>query len=252
VDDERSALTFDARYRGVYDNRYLEPGHGLLEHAQEAGSPTPEQLACELRELYSDALQDWVAGLRHRLEENGQRWSDEDRAYVARFDRSVYALHYPLAEHAGEVDEYRQRYAFHLELQQLLHLTWDQVGRIEYVLNFLGSRKSISVNEISGLIAPLLDVRDNLAELYQRADQLTLPPLPRVQAGDRLRTQLPAPPETSHLGSSETALSGETLAALHRQVMAIADRLNRLLIKSLNGILAQQEKLASGCSTQAF
>lgn len=244
VDDERSALSFDARYRGVYDNRYLELAHGLLEHAQEADAPTPERLACELRGLYSDALQDWVAGLRRRLEENGQRWSDEDREYLARFDRSVYALHYHLAERAGEVDEYRQRYAFHLELQQMLHMTWDHVGRIEYVLNFLASRKSINVDEISGLIAPLLDVRDGLAELYERAEHLTLPPLPRVQAGDRLRTQLPPQPETSHLGSSDTALNPAALAAVHGQVLAIADRLNRLQIKSLNGILKQQENLA--------
>ena len=38
------------------------------------------------------------------------------------------------------------------------------------------------------------------------------------------------------------------LAALNRQVLAIADRLRRLQIKSLNGILMLQEHLARAAS----
>ena len=88
-------------------------------------------------------------------------------------------------------------------------------------------------------------MRDGLAELYAHADHMTVPALPRVQAGDYLRGLLPAQPETSHLGSSDTALNPAALAAIHRQVLAIADRLSRLQIKSLNGILKQQENLAN-------
>jgi hypothetical protein len=246
LDEERQARTFNPRYRGIYDNRYLVlPAIDELEE-QARRSPTPA--ADALAHLFSDTMAEWTAERLRQLDAGGQRDAEEDRRILEAFDRRVFALHYPLAVQQGQADLYRQRYAFHLELQQLLACVWDLVGRVDYVLNFLQTRHSIHVDEIGGLIAPLLEVRDTLSELYARAETLVLPPLKDHTPGERLCTVLPPCPDTASLGTSETALSGQTLAVLHDRLLAIADRLSRLHAHSLNAILKLHEELAAAWS----
>jgi Zn-dependent protease with chaperone function len=245
LDEERTVLSFDTRYRGVYDNRFLLlPGlEKLVEDARRMGAPPADQLAQSGRALYSDELAAWVDERRRRLDDNGNRETDEDCQYLERFDRSVFTLHYFMAAQRFELEQYRQRYAFHLGLQQLLCMTWDQVARVESVLNFLYSRRTIGVDEIGGLLEPLLEVREGLDAIYTQAACLALPPLKHQTAGALVSELLPLRPNTANLGSSETALNPGALTVLHRQLLAIGDRLNRLQTKSLNGILHMQESL---------
>jgi Zn-dependent protease with chaperone function len=246
LDEERAVLVFDTRYRGVYDNRLLLlPGlEELVEDARRMGAPPADQLAQSVRALYSDALAAWVDERRRRLDDHGNRETDEDRQYMERFDRSVFTLHYFIAAQRFELEQYQQRYAFHLGLQQLLCTTWDQVARVESVLNFLYTHRTIGVDEIGRLLEPLLEVREGLDEIYTQAACLALPPLKHHTAGALVSELLPLRPETANLKSSETALNPGTLTVLHRQLLAIGDRLNRLQAKSLNGILQMQESLA--------
>jgi Zn-dependent protease with chaperone function len=281
LDEERAALTFDPCYRGVYDDRLLELPD-LDELAREAGEspPAPDQLACPPGDLYSDELWAWLEDHRRRLGEfdllsavcsgrqepggdqfvfRGRHYPaseaagllarvqselEEDRAYLGRFDRSVFALHDFLARQLGEGDELRRRYGFHLGLEQLLRLAWQQQGRVESVLHFLSSRRVLSWEEVSRLKEALAQARDGVAEVYRRAGGLSPPPLRHVAAGEPLDRLLPPRPQAPDLTSAETALDAGRLAAFHGQLAAVLDRLGRLRAKSLGALLALQDGLA--------
>jgi Zn-dependent protease with chaperone function len=280
LDEERAVLAIDARYRGVYDNRYLElrDMEELVSQTLNTITPPAEQLASFVAGLYSDELVARLGDRRRRLDEaqmlselsaqgkgagqftfRGELHAgaeagvlltrvdgelEEDRQYLERFDRRVFTLHQRLAVDLGEGAKHRQRYEFQLALEQVLQIAWGAFSRVEDVLRFLSSRSSIRVDEISGLVAPLGESGEGIAELYRQSAHLVLLPLSHLPAGEKLSSVLPPMLDTSALGSSESLHSG-LLQRTHGQLMTIIDRLQRIRIKSLSAILALQEELVS-------
>jgi hypothetical protein len=280
IDEERAAAAIPERYRGAYDDRYLEVADldEVLAEARRTIPPPPGPRAQALRDLYSDEvnaravsrrgreaerrlLADYGEGrqagktltyrgreypvaeavnLLSRLEAEAQ----DDREYLVRFDRSVFTQHYHLAEELGRGEDYYQRYRFHVELQVVLRLAWEARFRLQSVVQFLYSGQTLHVDQLGGLLTQLGEVAEILAAAYQRAEPQCLPPLKHLPAGEPLLSHLPPAPDTSALSASDTALSGATLSGLEHHLVTLTDRLNRLWLKSLNGILAMQDDLA--------
>jgi Zn-dependent protease with chaperone function len=288
IDDEREALTLDARFRDVYENRYLEleDFDKVLQEAQKEPSPTSEQFACSLRELYADTMPGWVGEHRQRLEEydvlcnhcteqgkldpkgfafRGKHYPssvavtllpkvqaelEEDRRFLTRFDRSIFTLHYHLAGYQGEQEEFCQRYRFQLKLEQLLRTAWDEKNRVESVLQFLSSRSEVHWQEACDLKEVLTQARENLAAVLQEAGQLTVPALKHVPAGEPLSRLLPPELAVGEAISAEAALDLPIVVSLHQQAALVVDKLTRIQVKGLASILALQEKLVNATNLE--
>lgn len=294
IDEELAATRPGVRYRGIYDNRCLELADDVLVDRAEAtpdGDEKPPEAA--LAALYSDELAAWVEGWRSRraeanlldgirtgrirvagedFEMSGRRYPvaaaatllqnmqgllDEDRRYLANFDRSVFALYDRLAARQGKQGEHRQKYQFHLRLQRLVRLAWEQKTRVESALAFFHAGQQIRWEEVSNVRDFLLQVQDQLAEIYRDAGELTLPPLTHVKAGVPAAALLPPMAELPELTSADSysALDLNQLAAFDRYVGLLAERLTALQAKSLVNILRYQEELAgvaAGASTPAL
>ena len=116
---------------------------------------------------------------------------EEDWRRLAGFDRSVFTLHSRLAEQLGRQEEFGQRYGFHLDLQQLLRLAWDQKAQVEGMLQFLHAGKQMNWEQVSELEESLAGVSERVTEIYLRACQLFLPPLKHLKASQPLASLLP-------------------------------------------------------------
>jgi hypothetical protein len=289
IDEERAAGTFDPCYHGVYDGRYLELDD--LDPAppddQAEGVRTPEGLAAALGELRSDRLGSWVAGHRRRGEElnllndvcagqgpqeggtfsfRGRDYAtskaetllrkvqaewEEDRRYLARYDASVFALHDHLAGQLGRQEELRRRYRFQLGLQKFLLTLWDQRAQLESVLRFVSSRGTVWGEEMGEIKGVLRQASGALAGVLREAAPLSPPPLKHVRADECLGQLLPAEPAVPEVPLAGEALELSYVEELHRQVTAVLDKLHRLHLKSLGGILAFQEQLVKDWDSTA-
>jgi Zn-dependent protease with chaperone function len=67
LDEERAALTFEARFQGAYTNRLLELTNLETADTTTEASLTREQMERSLAELYSDKLRVWMVDFRRRL-----------------------------------------------------------------------------------------------------------------------------------------------------------------------------------------
>jgi Zn-dependent protease with chaperone function len=294
IDEEHAASTFDARYFGVYDNRWLEleDFEQMLREVRGEGSPTPEQLAVSLRELYSEDLRSWAAchqlrreefthlqqagtdklGSGRRIEFRGQHYPasaveellakvraelEEDRGYLVKFDRSVFALHQRMAEFLGREQELCQRYRFHLQLQKLLGALDEERGRMDSVIYFLSSHKQLAWAELHQIVAIWRHAHEGLGAVLKQAVELSPPHLKGWKAGESLRCILPDKPSIPELDPVQTDLDFRGAQQLHKEVLAVLEKLNRIQLMSLGGLLAFQQQLsrdwsfAGGPATEA-
>jgi Zn-dependent protease with chaperone function len=291
IDEEHAEAVFDPRYQGIYDNRCLELANfdQLVRDVSTKAPPSPDQLSSSLCRLYPTELQSWVTKHRRRRDEievlsnlcsgrhksNGEEFEfrgrhypiaaaenrlrevhcelEKDRRYLASFDQSVFVLYHHLAEQLGRQDEFGQRYRFHLELQRLLQLVWDQQAQVEAVLHFVHTSKQIRWEQVSELEEALAQAYERVSEVLLQASHLLLPSLKRLKAGEPLASLLPQQPDLPNLRSTEnyTDLDLGLVAAFHNQLTMVVDRLSWVQVKSLAGILIVQEELARQWNQQA-
>ncbi|HEV3262794.1 MAG TPA: M48 family metallopeptidase [Gemmataceae bacterium] len=291
IDEEHAEVTFDPRYQGIYDNRCLELANfdQLVRDAWTKAPPSPDELSSSLRELYATDLQSWVTKHRRRRDEidvlsnlcsgrskiDGEGFEfrgrchpvaeaenllrevhgelEEDGRYLASFDRSVFTLHSHLAEQLGRQEELGQRYRFHLDLQRLGQLAWDQKAQVEAILRFLQISKQLRREQVSDLEEALARVHHRVTDVFLQACHLLLPPLKHLKAGRPLASLLPQEPDLPDLRSAEsyTDLDLGLLTAFHHQLAMVVDRLSWIQVKSLACILIVQEELASQWSQHA-
>jgi Zn-dependent protease with chaperone function len=243
IDEEHAEAAFHPRYQGIYDNRCLELADfdQLVLEVSTKSPPSPDQLSSSLSTLYPADLQSFLTNHQCRRDE------------LARFDESVFAVYYHLAGQLGRQEELAQRYRFHLELQRLGRLSWEQQAQVEAMLHFVHARKQIRWEDVVELEEALAQVHERVSEVFRDACPLLLPPLKRLKAGEPLVSLLPQQPNLPNLrlAGNYTDLNLGPLAAFHNQLARVVDRLGRLQVKSLAGILTLQEELASRWSQQA-
>jgi Zn-dependent protease with chaperone function len=235
TDEEHATGSFDARYHGTYDNRVLVFEHfeQALQDARAQPGVTPDQVTVSLQKLYAD------------LETAGQR--KDDAGELARFDLAVFTLHYHLARHRGMEEELCRRYDFQLKVQGLVQTLAAAQAQLDSVFQFVSSGQSMFMQDLVQIVEMLRQVRGVFAAALEQAGQLCPPPLKHLPPGAPLGHCLPAAPTVAELDPVQTSLDLRWCGQLHGELGTVLDRLNRVRIKSLAGLLAFQEQLADQC-----
>jgi Zn-dependent protease with chaperone function len=286
--EERAASTFPPRYRGVYERRCLELPDldARLEAARAAPPPSPPQLQADLAGLYPESLQQWhdeytkrlaecdmlraivngvavappqgieFRGQRHAAErardllEQVQQEVDSDQRRLMDLDAAVLTAHYHVAGAVGRPEELCARYRFQAQLDGLLRSVIGQHHLLDDVFRYLAQREVIRAAELPDLIAALRQARWGFAQVIAASASLTLPPLRNVKPETSLSRLLPAEPCVDDIDPASISLSLAWIQLLLQQVRGAFDKLSRLQVKSLTGLLALQEELVATWTAQ--
>ncbi|MCI0461312.1 MAG: M48 family metalloprotease [Gemmataceae bacterium] len=287
IDEEHAENTFDPRYQGAYDDRYLEPGDLAELVALTRSNPwSAERLIRASAELFSGPVRQVITDYHSRLRElgaldavggdefefRGQKYHQgevrrlqiqvgreltEHRQRLATLDRDVFLAHYQMASQlrpeAGQ--ELLDRYRFQLELQLVLARVTEQRDWLQSVLYFLSSRKEISEDEYSSIVhGAEAGCKTRCADLAA-AERLNLPELKNVRPGQPLSRFLLGELTVATFRLDPRRLKPKRLFGilleLARAVSTIRDRAHRLHFKSLAGILAFQVGIHARWSVEA-
>ncbi len=277
IEAELRETTYDARYHGVYDNRFLSPlpldeADALAEkHGITAG-----KAAEVLKELLGESLQAHMADVNRRRKDlqkvglvlqkvdkrkeftlsDGTYPAQEakavyerlvasfeaDEAWNAVFDEKMFVVHALLVRGVPELtDEFRHRYAFHLELQSLLEQGQQVQEDIQSTVNRLVS-VGLTEEHQAGFAWAFYEARLKLAGVLARADELPPPAFSNTVAGQSLGQYLLAEPVTEVYQDS---VDGDQVNALINETGTVLNRLRRMYFKSLGGILKLQQDVVT-------
>jgi Zn-dependent protease with chaperone function len=290
IDDEHAETTYAARYHGLYDGRFLEPGpvHELEQLAE--AQPWPPGLLREAHAaLYPEEWKEWMAEHTRRLQEcqmlagldqgalrpegkdfefRGRRYGAakvkrllkqvdqemaDDRERLAALDRKVFLVHYQMGKALGEevARELAQRYAVHLSVQEMLRSLSEQQARATLALQFAASRPQLSADELQGVPSVLRAAHRVVGETVSKARYVFLPSLKNVTAGDPLHRLLLAKDLIPEPGAGGEGLGAAWVESFMRQLAEARGNAERIQFKSLGGILTLQEQIAERWSALA-
>jgi Zn-dependent protease with chaperone function len=282
IDEEHAETTYDAKYHGLYDNRYVEPGD-LDALAQTAVSHPwqPAQLAQAYAQTYGESLKEWMEqharrqgeyavlsgldegelklkGKTFEFRDQQRTMSDvkplrqtleleleNDQQRLVAIDRTVFLVHYQMARVLGNGcdEELLNRYRFHLGVQDILRSLLSQQAQVEGLLGFLSSGQQLSEEDFTKVVHHFRETHRALAGALASAGALRLPALRNVQAGTVLSDFLLEEPLVSALSLNVQSLSGEWVRQFLQQSGAVREKARRVHFKSLGGILALQERI---------
>jgi Zn-dependent protease with chaperone function len=270
IDNEHAETTYDPKYHGAYDDRPIEPGdlnelntivrdspwteermlkvydklyEGCREHAEAHADLHKENQSLQSNVVGKPTpkLKKMIAEVEKKLEAN---WE-----WFKSFDRRVYLLHIQMAT---EIDEELrleliERYRFQLEVQRFYQDARKNFNEADAHLNvyFAASRGEVQVSRDFGaqVIAVLRAAWKALKKIVQDAREINLPAMKNFEEGERLADfilegkMVPEPPLSE--------LKGVWVQKLMNQLQGVKNRCFRLHFKSVGGVLAVQEKIAS-------
>lgn len=280
LDEEYAETTYDPRYAGYFDNRYLEI-KDLDELLRQSAAPSDrQQCQAEIDCIFSAELGAWVDQHNKRLDEfdlltgivrgvlkpkgpmleiGGQSYPpqraqqlldgltaqlDKDRAYLEDLDGRLFVAHCRLARQDAEQEKNLvRRYRFHLSVQEMFKMTTAAIGHIHNAMNYAGSRGELSQNEFAQVRQMLIESANWLHEVISKARGMEVPPLKNIPEGLDLGRFLLQKPRVRVLGAMEERIPPEWVTDLMNQLVEVQDKLKRLTFKSLGGILAAQERI---------
>ena len=282
LDGGRVDATFDDKYQGLYDGRFLEPGHlGQIVQTVTTTPMAAPRLAQVCDRLYG-------GGFKERLDQNRQRRKElellsaidagvrpkgktfpfrgrdrdldeaktllrmvehelnEDRTWFGQIDREVFAAHHQMAERVqpGWGGELWARYHFHLGAQEVVKETRQALTRLNRVVGSLQAARQIRPEEMMQAGAVFREARQALLNVIAQAQSLTIPELPEVRAGTTLSQLVQPSYVVNELGPQEFP-DPQWVESLARQLREAHDRAEDLLIRSLGAILPLQERIAA-------
>jgi Zn-dependent protease with chaperone function len=282
IGDEFQARTFDARYHGIYDSRFIETGN-VDELFVAGGVELPSRMLLEQRysALYTGVVAQWAAAyMRHAEEQDriltyrretdpdtqkrlvfrGRRYGrrdvpgllefidkdlKEDRRHLAVHDKEVFLVHSFMSRQLGPVfrDDLRERYSFHSRLQSLLSALLGGMFAVESILAAVsGTDEEERQPEYLDVFQTLRDARNTLVDCLETAKNLRLPSLVHMEAGDPLDRYLWEGPVVGRFRWTGS-ISHNKVRKLMYQLNRVIDRAQRIHFKSVSGILALQEEI---------
>jgi Zn-dependent protease with chaperone function len=283
IDEEHAETTYDPRYHGLYDGRFIDPGDVAAlakesagpdwgaERARSAldglyGHTLEERAQCYARHmgehellagLHSGALalkgkdfelrdRKYQAGDVPRLLKTVEADLEADRGELAQLDRQVFLAHHALARQLGGglAEELLARYRFHLGAQDILRKLLEAQQQVDTVLQYLSANQQVEEGAWSEVVGMLDGARSDLEKCLARADKLALPALKNIEAGAPLGPFLLEERLVRGLSSADRSIDGEWIGQLLRQLGGALQRIRRIHFKSLGGILALQESIA--------
>lgn len=291
IDEEHAETTYDPRYHGLYDGRYVEPGDvNALVTAVQTSSWPATQLRAVADRLYEGGFREWLErhherqGEEHLLSQLAQgEWKlkgktfsfrggdyrmkdvkqlsemierelEEDGKWLERFDAEVLQAHYQMALQAlpGAERELWARYLFHLEVQKIFRDVSLQKGRLEALLEYLSAHgRNLEADDFKGVLEVLREVHDALESAHTASQAVGVPALKNLAAGRALSQVLFDKPLPPALAPEENSLRGEWIGEVMQQLHSAQERARRIHFKSLGGILALQERIAAAWSSVA-
>jgi Zn-dependent protease with chaperone function len=278
IEDEHSETTYDPRYHGLYDGRYLEEID--LDAVSKEFAWDAEKIASELVGLYGGGLADWVTAYNKRLGEydlldglrrghltiTGKEFTfrdqpcragdvdrlfkmvekelEADRQRLSVIDRQVFAAYYQAGRDlpSGLSQELLDRYRFHFAVQKFLRNLSGQRANVENVLQYLSTNPKLDQTRMAEVMGSFRAAHDTLNHGLQEATRLQLPELKNITAGASLGRFLLDEPLIAQLPGGNS-IEGRWIGEFMKHVALVQDRLQRVHFKSLGGILALQEKI---------
>jgi Zn-dependent protease with chaperone function len=228
IDEEHAEVTFDRKYHGAYDQRWITPGdiaelNALIEREPCARRGRKLEKVRDLEHDLED-LEDWFSG----------------------FDRRVYLIFGQMARQAGGrwPQELTDRYLFHLAVQAL-HVELARVmDRVDDVVAACSHFEDGLLPEdyFDWAMDTLRAARQTLLDCIDRARGLRTPELANIKAGPRLHTLIFDQEVLHDLPRSH--IKPAWIIKLGRQMGRMRGRLCRMDFKSLGALLQLQDRLA--------
>ncbi len=278
IEAELRETTYDARYHGVYDNRFLSPLP--LDETEALAEKTGIDAAnatATLEELLGESLQRHMADVNRRskdlekvvqvLQKIDKRKEftlsdgtfaakeakavyerltasfEADQAWYAQFDEKMFVVHALLVRQLPELEgEFKHRYTFHLELQSMLKQVRQVQEDIQQTVGKLIAVGQVTEENQAGFATELYQARIRVAAALARAGELTPPAFSNAVAGQSFAQYLLAEPLTEVYQQS---VDGSQVNALLDQTGAVLERLKRMYFKSLGGILHLQQEVVT-------
>ena len=285
IDAEHAESTYDPRYHGLYDDRFLRPGELDPLPAQ----PWPrEQLTAWLAGWPPADLEQRVTAYRQRQSEydllrglqsgaltlKGATFSFRDRQCSLRevdqlltqvdreieadlkgfdqLDRQALLAHWSLACHldgggrgGAREAELLRRYRFHLAVQRLLQKMLGEQARLHAVLNMLSQNTELAEGDFHEVRNAAAEVHHALTDCLDEAQAVRTPALANVPAGSPLHGLIVDRGDTALPRLEGDSISGEGLGKLMARLDGVLSRLKRVHFKSLGSLLAYQEQLTA-------
>jgi Zn-dependent protease with chaperone function len=282
IDDEHTETTYDARYHGLYDSRYIEINDldDIVDEAKKAAWDEGRLERVHLK-LYDNELKEWMEGHNGRREEyrllngliNGElelkdddlefrgrnydvreakrllkkvdKELEEDRQFFEGIDRRAFLVYYQMASQADDKlrKEFFKRYDFHLTSQDMLRKLNTERNHMEATLNFLSGRRELQQHEFRAALKACRDAQKSLKKVLGTADDLPLPDLANMKKGKPLGHFLLDKKLVHALDTDEGTLRGEWINKLMNQIGEVQEKLRRIHFKSLGGILLLQDRI---------
>ena len=290
IDAEHAETTYDKRYHGAYDGRFIAPGavealmgevqrdpwkpDVLSRNYQRLFGPEFKERTREYLLLYeeretllrvqADARQGKVesflfrdrtyrpASLKRLTKKVEEQYREEQRWLAAR-DRMVFLIHYQMARDVGRAtaDELASRYRFHLKLQQILSNLIDQQISLQAVLTFLNNTRPPLPSSVFQEVRNRLRKAHEVLDLCLRsAFQLRLPRLENMTEGAPLSDFLLPRMLIKGLRPTASVLTVKWINKFLRQMSEVREKVRRIHFKSLGAILALQEQIAQKWTTE--
>jgi Zn-dependent protease with chaperone function len=283
IDDEHAETTYDPRYHGLYDARYIEIDNldDLVDEAKRAAWDEGRLERVHLK-LYDNELKEWMEGRKSRVEEyellrgvvSGElelkndelhfrgRYYDareakrllkkvdkemeEDRQYFEGIDRRAFLVYYQMAmlSDADLRKELFKRYDFHLTSQDLLRKLSAERSHMEALLNMLSERnEALQPHEFRAALKACRDAQKALKKVLETADDLPLPDLANMKKGKPLGHFLLDKKLVHALARDEDMIRGAWVSKLMNQIGEVHAKLRRIHFKSLGGVLILQDRI---------
>jgi len=278
--------TFDDRYHGLYDSRFIEVGDlGALVASVQGNPWPPQRLAQAFDRLYGGRLKDWMEEHKRREQDYGflatadaglvkvaargfefrghkrrpedvksllrvvEAELEEDRKRFAQIDQEVFLAHYQMALSLSPAaaQELLGRYVFHQSVQVMVRGAQDELSRLHGLFQFVASRQQLSEQDVRHVTAQLRRTRAAFAGALDGALQVIVPPLPDEDAAGLPLGQYLRPYNFITDLYSDTALPDQSwFSSLKNQLEEVQKKARHIHYGSLGAILAHQEKIAAG------
>jgi Zn-dependent protease with chaperone function/predicted nucleic-acid-binding protein len=278
IEAELRETTYDARYHGVYDNRFLtELPLGDTEAIIAAAGITADGVGAALDQLFGAELHQQMESVNWRrkdmekvalvLQKYDKRKEftlsdgtypakeakqvherivqsfEADQEWYRQFDQKVFTVHYQMLSKLPEMGaEFMHRYTFHLELQTVLKGVRQVQEDVQTTVNALIAAGQITQKQGAGFAAELYQARTRMEAILTRADQLVLPAFNNtatIQAFGKYLLEEPLV-EVYH-----ESVDGGQINGLMNQAGTVLERSRRMYFKSLGGILNLQQQMVT-------
>lgn len=268
IDNEHSDTTYDPKYHGAYDNRPLEPGDLEELNAAIRESPWPvDRMEKVYDKLYDgcrdhaearadlqkdlSALRENVVGkpspkMKRKIEE-AEKKLEENWEWFKSFDRRAYLLHVQMAAAVNKdwKRELIERYQFQREVQRLYEESQSaqQDAFVHTKVLFDMAPNEVPPDFLSEVMQVLRTSWRTLKKILQDAKEINLPAMKNFEEGENLASfilpekMVPEPPLSY--------VKGTWCMKLVDQLDSVRSKCFRLHFKSVGGILALQEKIAT-------